>query len=553
MKKLFIIFSVVGLFITGITSKITSCRMIKYRDANYSNSNLQNDMLIWMKIASDISNEITNYDNNGNIKNSNEFPELNQFYNLVNQHNQSLVLDRSNAQINLGLRKFQNEFKEIFQKLNVKISETYQNYFNTLEKKPLYHLEEEDKFTLTYVDLDKINKLTNTATTGVRAVQIQYEFMLDLSFKSLRQMRPFTVTYVVTNEPNEIKKILEKSIEKIKKYLINFFNNYEDVIVDQNNEFKSIYDDFEINYNNNVKPLDKIFIKQFNEKIKKNNAINQEIREAIAFDKTGNKYLMRLILGTVTAENSGQLPETADIGNYQPALWAGEGITPPGLTAENFVTAYKKSLPIFNVNDDHMILARLSVNLNFISLYGLPLAGTLKIDGKNFESNILISRQGLDNKLMNFGKIIVAFHKYYQVEIKKRVSTFKDEINFKHTSVFHVGEELFKKFKNNISSANAIFKELLNNFKQSSIAHNLPDLKLFNLYNLVKDKAVWIGNNNYEVIQNRIVFNYYRGSFCLAFTFGLNRTNSIFYAAYGSNGGDIDVKYGWWAWILIDK
>ncbi|WP_241568632.1 hypothetical protein [Spiroplasma endosymbiont of Megaselia nigra] len=223
--------------------------MIKYRDTNYTNSNLQNEMLIWMKIASDVSNEITNYDSNGNIKNSNEFPELNQFYDLVNQRNQSVVLDRSNTQINLGLKKFQNECKEIFKKLNVKISETYPNYFNTLKKKPLYHLEEADKFTLTYIDLDKINKLTNTTTTGVRAVQIQYEFMLDLSFKSLRQMRPFTVTYVITNEPDEIKKILEKSIVKIKKYLINFFNNYENVIIDQNNEFKSIYDDFEINYN----------------------------------------------------------------------------------------------------------------------------------------------------------------------------------------------------------------------------------------------------------------------------------------------------------------
>lgn len=58
-----------------------------------------------MKIASDVSNEITNYDSNRNIKNSNEFPELNQFYDLVNQRNQSVVLDRSNTQINLGLKK----------------------------------------------------------------------------------------------------------------------------------------------------------------------------------------------------------------------------------------------------------------------------------------------------------------------------------------------------------------------------------------------------------------------------------------------------------------
>ncbi len=55
-----------------------------------------------------------------------------------------------------------------------------------------------------------------------------------------------------------------------------------------------------------------------------------------------------------------------------------------------------------------MTSAKLRVNLNFISqLHGLPLSGTLKIDGKNFESNILISRQGLDTELMNFEKLLL--------------------------------------------------------------------------------------------------------------------------------------------------
>ncbi|WP_253301302.1 hypothetical protein [Spiroplasma endosymbiont of Phyllotreta cruciferae] len=86
------------------------------------------------------------------------------------------------------------------------------------------------------------------------------------------------------------------------------------------------------------------------------------------------------------------------------------------------------------------------------------------------------------------------------------------------------------------------------------MAKELPDLELFNMYNLVKDKPLWIGGqNDYESIRDKIVFNFKNGSFCLAFAFGQDRINSIFYTAYGSNAGDIKVQHGWWAWILIDK
>lgn len=98
----------------------------------------------------------------------------------------------------------------------------------------------------------------------------------------------------------------------------------------------------------------------------------------------------------------------------------GEGINPPGLTAENFVKAYKESLPVFNVDKENMMLAKLNVNLNYISVYGLPLSGALMISDQIYESNILISRQGLTTKLNNFGKIIVAFHNYYDIDIRKR-------------------------------------------------------------------------------------------------------------------------------------
>lgn len=537
---------------TGGSINMISCHKQK-NDGLDTNSSLQNDMLTFTKIASKVSSIITDYDNNGNLKDSETSSKLTAFYDLVNADQQQAEINSSDPNLSLGLENIKNGFRSIFDNLNFQITQEYSNYY--LDTVPLTFLHEQSKFILNYIDLEKIGKLTGTSVEGVKAVQLQYNFMLNLRFKNLNQEMPFTITYIITNKTDIIKKLLQNSIQEITKILINFFNNYQEVIIDTNDNFASIYNNFQINYSSDVRPLDNIFFSHLKTMIKTSSSIDPAVRDAIAYDDSGNKRLMRLVSGTITAENSGQIPETSDIGNYQPALWAGEGINPAGLTAVNFVKAYKKSLPIFNVGQGKMMLAKLNVNLNYISLYGLPLSGTLKINNQIFESNILISQQGLENKLINFGKIIVAFHKYYRIDLKKRLAnTSSGENNFKNTSVFHVGQKLFAEFKNDISSANAIFKILLTNFKRSSIAENLNDIELFNMHNLVKDKALWIGGaNDYNVIQNKIVFNYRNGSFCLAFTFGQNRMDSIYYTAYGSNAGDIKVKHGWWAWILIDE
>ncbi|WP_425380095.1 hypothetical protein [Spiroplasma endosymbiont of Stenodema calcarata] len=551
MKKLLTLLGI-SVMMTGGSINMISCHKQK-NDGLDTNSSLQNDMLTFTKIASKVSSIITVYDNNGNLKDSETSSELTAFYDLVNADQKQVEINSSDPNLSLGLENIKNGFRSIFDNLNFQITQEYSNYY--LDTVPLTFLHKQSKFILNYIDLEKIGKLTGTSVEGVKAVQLQYNFMLNLRFKNLNQEMPVTMTYIITNKTDIIKKLLQNSIQEITKILINFFTNYQEVIIDTNDNFASIYNNFQINYSSDVRPLDNIFFSHLKTMIKTSSSIDPAVRDAIAYDDSGNKRLMRLVSGTITAENSGQIPETLDIGNYQPALWAGEGINPPGLTAENFVKAYKKSLPIFNVGQGKMMLAKLNVNLNYISLYGLPLSGTLKINNQIFESNILISQQGLENKLINFGKIIVAFHKYYRIDLKKRLdNTRSDENNFKNTSVFHVGQKLFAEFKNDISSANAIFKRLLTNFKQSSIAENLNDIELFNMHNLAKDKALWIGGaNDYNVIQNKIVFNYRNGSFCLAFTFGQNRMDSIYYTAYGSNGGGIKAKYCWWAWILIDE
>lgn len=160
---------------------------------------------------------------------------------------------------------------------------------------------------LNYIDLDKIGKLTNTPVTGVKAVQLQYKFVLNLSFKNFNHLMPFTITYIITNEPEKIQKLLQNSIQTMTKILIKFFNNYQKVAIDSNDKFRSIYTNFQINYNMVVKPLDDIFVSNLKNMIREDSEIEQAVRDAIVFDNGGNKKLMRLISGTITAENSGQI------------------------------------------------------------------------------------------------------------------------------------------------------------------------------------------------------------------------------------------------------
>ncbi|WP_338955458.1 hypothetical protein [Spiroplasma endosymbiont of Polydrusus cervinus] len=67
----------------------------------------------------------------------------------------------------------------IFNNLNLKIVQTYPNYYHKLEDKSLEHVVEQDQFTLTYIDLEKINKLINTSAVGVQSSKKELTFTVN--------------------------------------------------------------------------------------------------------------------------------------------------------------------------------------------------------------------------------------------------------------------------------------------------------------------------------------------------------------------------------------
>lgn len=103
-----------------------------------------------------------------------------------------------------------------------------------------------------------------------------------------------------------------------------------------------------------------------------------------------------------------------------------------------------------------------------------------------------------------------------------------------NSSVFHVKDAL-SDLKDDITSKDKILKKLLTNFKESTKAQGLIDLNLFNIYNLINDTHTRVGTNGYT--KDKIIFDVSNNSFCLAFSFGIARMDSIFYGAYGANNG----------------
>ncbi|WP_425379596.1 hypothetical protein [Spiroplasma endosymbiont of Stenodema calcarata] len=87
----------------------------------------------------------------------------------------------------------------------------------------------------------------------------------------------------------------------------------------------------------------------------------------------------------------------------------------------------------------------------------------------------------------------------------------------------------------------------MDNFKNNPDSRWLPDIDLFSIHNLINDTKA--STHNY--VKDKIIMSVDGGSFCLAFSFGETRWDSIFYWAYGANDGIANKP--WNAWFLIDK
>lgn len=275
MKKLLSILGTIILTGTATTS-IISCKAKNVDVIDYDNNNLQTDMATMFNIVTKVSNNINQYGNSANLRDSKLQPQFDSFYDEATAENSKIEISDSIEKYKDGIVIITNGFKSIFDNINLKIKNEYSNFYPNSE--PLTWQKDRDKFFLNYVNLDEIKKITSDDITNVKAAQLEYSFVLKLSYKNLEQDIPFTLSFLISNDPKKIDNLLKGVIQKISQILNNFFKNYTSVIVDKNSDFRSIYDNFQVNYTRDSMQLENIFVRNLRNAIRDDLTIENNVK-----------------------------------------------------------------------------------------------------------------------------------------------------------------------------------------------------------------------------------------------------------------------------------
>ncbi|WP_338963674.1 hypothetical protein [Spiroplasma endosymbiont of Sarcophaga carnaria] len=136
-----------------------------------------------------------------------------------------------------------------------------------------------------------------------------------------------------------------------------------------------------------------------------------DIRDSITY--APDEEILALLNSIINPDTNGVTPSLPEDEKY---TWVNTGYAPDKLTPENFLTYYGEKLNILtSTTGPKLQLGQFKVNLAKVLVAGIPLAGVVLNDGKPFYINIGITRDGMINKIKNFGRIIAAFYKYYQI------------------------------------------------------------------------------------------------------------------------------------------
>ncbi|APE74492.1 hypothetical protein [Spiroplasma citri] len=156
-------------------------------------------------------------------------------------------------------------------------------------------------------------------------------------------------------------------------------------------------------------------------------------------------------------------------------VWTGKEYQPDKITPENFVKFYRALVNVFNIGGQNLRLADFHVNLVKIQVAVFPLSGAVMNDGQALKVQVEITEEGLTNKLMEFGRLVVAFYNHFKLESNE------------HSGVFHLSEEAFTEILNlKNRKYKDVLKILIDDFKEAYKGKNLPGLDIFTTGNWEK-------------------------------------------------------------------
>ncbi|AOX44312.1 hypothetical protein S100390_v1c09760 [Spiroplasma sp. NBRC 100390] len=519
MKKLLVI---LGVFDVSVVSPnlLTSC-VIKPIISQIDNGiDYQGDLRILNEITKKISTMLQKYAIEKTLIDINDYSiqEFEKLFTMMtsNKTQEELKLDDKN--IAAALNALVNGFMAVFNNVNRDVANQYSNYYiNTM---PLKVDEKDYQFMLNYIDVTKLGSLVNVDVNNLKGVRLDFRVEVKIQFKTLETRVPFLIQYIITNDKAKMEEILTAVTGAVSKAIVKFFNSMEEnIIVDQNSAFQSIYNNFDLNYASDHSMLDAIVQRELDAALHADNELG-EIRNSITYAK--DEQILVLLNSIINPDTNGVTPVIPDDETY---TWVNTGYAPEKLTPENFLEYYGEKLSILtSTSDSKLQLGQFRINLAKILVAGVPLSGVILNQGRPFYLSVGITRDGMIEKIKNFGRIISTFYQYYKITWDIKV--WKEGALFLDVDFWN---GLEKQVKDEGLSHRKIWRILLNKFKNDPQNKGLPDIDKFWITTEIADLVPVIGSD-------RSLSIYANRNYSLRFNFGVNATtNNIYYTPWPVN------------------
>lgn len=519
MKKLLAMLGVANFSVVSVGSVI-NCKNA-WNNNHHNNENeidYNGDLKILNDITKAASNAIQKYTAEKTLIDTNSYPNIDfeNLFSMVRNDHQKEILEEEDGKVAPVLATLKTGFMAVFNNINREIANKYSNYYpNSF---PLNIEPDSVNFILNFIDVEKLGKLAYINPEGLKAVRLDFKFDVNIKFKKLETVVPFLIQYTITNDIDKMQKILKAVVEQISKSIIKFFNEKMsgDIIVDKNEAFKSIYDNFDLNYAYDHSMLDTIIQKELEKGLKEDDTLG-ELGENITY--ASDEKILVLLNSIINPDTNGVTPVLPYDEKY---AWVNTGYAPDKLTPENFLEFYGEKLNILTASTGEKLqLGQFKINLAKILVAGLPLSGIAVNDNKPIYINVGITRTGMIKKIENFGRIIAAFYKYFQITWDIRVHT--EGVIFLPIKKWEILNNQFA--KNPALSLQTIWNDYLREFKEQPEIKILPDIGKF-----------WVtAHNKFNVdIGKDRAFTWHYGWYDeLKFRFGVNQTtNNIYYTPW---------------------
>ncbi|MBH8623465.1 MULTISPECIES: hypothetical protein [Spiroplasma] len=533
MKKILTLLMGLSLTTTAVNTIISCTIKSNPEQADGGGLDYQGDLKILNTITKHIADSFQQYATEKTLIDINDYsiPEFENLFSMVSAAKPFQKLDRNDQQVEPALSALVNGFLAVFDNLNRKIADDYSNYYP--DSVPMATDQSDMKFTLNYIDINKLGTLTNVDTNGLKGVRLDFKLQLKVKFKSLEPGMPFTFQYAITNDGVRMKKILTAVTGAVSKAIVKFFNtNGGDIIVNQNSAYRNIYDNFDLNYAYDHSMLDTIVQNELSTALQADSGLG-DIRDSITY--APDEEILALLNSIINPDTNGVTPSLPEDEKY---IWVNTGYAPDKLTPENFLTYYGEKLNILtSTTGPKLQLGQFKVNLAKVLVAGIPLVGVVLNDGKPFYINIGITRDGMINKIKNFGRIIAAFYKYYQITWDiKRYTEGRIQLEPKLHEMMFDNPQTYTYKK--------IWSVLLKKFKEDPKNQTLPDLDKF-WVSTFSNKDIVMGHD-IPNLPERGIYLFHQDHYNLGFQFGVNSTtNNIYYTPWPVDKWNIAFKpYG---------